>query len=110
MNPHNPHTEFDKYLGVRLRAFRTMRGITQNDLASEIGITRSALSKYESGAQACPIHVLWKIAAKLEYSMDLIVYAPWDSVEQLADLQARIEKAQNLTALLANALTTPTIY
>lgn len=110
MNPHDPHTEFDKYLGVRLRAFRTMRGLSQEGLASAIGINRSALSKYEAGAQACPASVLWKIAAKLEYSMDLIVYAPWDNAEQLNDLQTRIEKSKTLIEKAFSTLTTPTIY
>lgn len=49
---------------------RRVRGITQIDMAKQLGISPQHLCRYETGSRACPVTLYLKIAQLLEVSID----------------------------------------
>jgi transcriptional regulator with XRE-family HTH domain len=56
----------------RLKAERIARGITQEKLAEFMGVTKSTISKWESGASKLGINEFIKIINFLGFSVDKI--------------------------------------
>ena len=56
---------FDAYIGKRLRLRRTMLKMSQDDLASVIGVTFQQIQKYESGVNRISASRLFLIAKVL---------------------------------------------
>ena len=50
--------------------YRTEAGMTQRDLGEKIGVSKNAISQYESGARKPDIVTLKKIAVALKCSAD----------------------------------------
>lgn len=59
--------------GLRLKAIRNQRGLTQKKLAEEIGKSVQAVSSYERNSQIPPIEVMISIADVLNVSLDYLV-------------------------------------
>ncbi len=59
MNSLNLKDSFYKELGKRLKTFRKAKGLTQNEVAKELGITCQQYQKYESGKNKIPVHSLY---------------------------------------------------
>lgn len=58
--------EIDGVIGENLRRFRTLRGMTQAELASEMGITFQQVQKYERGFNRLSASRLFKASQVLE--------------------------------------------
>jgi transcriptional regulator with XRE-family HTH domain len=56
----------DVHVGGRIRVRRLYRGMRQEELARELGLTFQQVQKYESGANRVSASRLWEIAAILE--------------------------------------------
>lgn len=52
----------DVHIGHRIRHCRWLKGFTQKQLASAVGIKFQQIRKYESGANRCSASRLWDIA------------------------------------------------
>ena len=61
-----------KTLGRRLRELRGF-DLTQGELAKELGISQSQLSKYERGIAAPPADILFFIKQRFEVSIDWLL-------------------------------------
>ena len=59
-------------LGRRLRELRGF-DLTQGELAKELGISQSQLSKYERGVAAPPADILFFIKQRFEVSIDWLL-------------------------------------
>jgi transcriptional regulator with XRE-family HTH domain len=59
-------------LGRRLRELRGF-DLTQGELAKELGISQSQLSKYERGVAAPPADILFYIKHRFEVSIDWLL-------------------------------------
>lgn len=57
-----------------LKEIRIERGMTQEEVADQIGLTRQAISGYESGRRQPGIDILMKLAEIYDVSMDAILY------------------------------------
>lgn len=74
-----PQDETDRFyfwVGRAFQKLRAERGITQEQMAADLGITRTSLANMEGGKQRAPLHV-WKRAAerlKMSFS-DVLDYA-----------------------------------
>lgn len=63
---HRPITTVDKRAGLKLRYYRLMRGLTQKELAQQVGVTPQQLQKYELGRNRLTVgtlHVLAEVLA-----------------------------------------------
>lgn len=52
-------------VGRRVRARRKVKGLSQENLGAEVGISRASIVNLEKGRQRPPLHVLWEIAERL---------------------------------------------
>ena len=62
-----------KPVGDRIAEIRKSKNLTQEELAKEIGITRSNLSKYENNAIHLNDEMMIRFALALEVSLDYLV-------------------------------------
>jgi transcriptional regulator with XRE-family HTH domain len=63
-------------VGSRLRRARAKRGITLTELAAETGISKSTLSRLESGQRKPSLELLLPIAQAHEVQLDTLIGAP----------------------------------
>ncbi|MET8776488.1 XRE family transcriptional regulator [Nocardia sp. NPDC004654] len=63
-------------IGPRLKALRTHRGITLTALSATTGISKSTLSRLESGQRRASLELLLPIALALQVPLDELVAAP----------------------------------
>ena len=68
----------DEYIGQRLKARRTMMGISQTKLGESLGVTFQQIQKYEKGVNKISIPNLYKIAEVLK--TDINYFLNEDSV------------------------------
>lgn len=59
-------TNIDLHLGRRLRRRRRLLGLTQQQLASQVGIRFQQIQKYESSANRISAARLWQLSEALE--------------------------------------------
>lgn len=62
--------------GDRLKYLRKSKGINQEDLANILGLTRSAVSKWEAAENTPPADVLVRIADYFDISLDCLCGRP----------------------------------
>lgn len=62
----NPYTDF----GRKLKALRRTRRMTQEELAAEIGISKTSVVNYESGTRKVPLELIIKFVEFFGVSMD----------------------------------------
>src|SRR5829696_333951 len=63
-------------VGPRLRRARVLRGVTLTELAAATGISKSTLSRLESGQRKPSLELLLPIAAAHQVPLDELVGAP----------------------------------
>ena len=65
--------ELYRVLGRRIRRIREDGGITQDDLASAVGLSRTSITNLELGRQKPPLHVLFFMAEKLDAELKELI-------------------------------------
>lgn len=65
-----------KTFGSRLKAFRTDRGLTQEEVANEVGVTIGAVSQWERDGTEPGFAALATIARLLGVSLDELILGP----------------------------------
>lgn len=96
----------EENLGLYVMTRRKALGFKQSDLASALGYTSQAISKFESGESQIALEVLPKLANLLSLSLDDLLLEnpnPAPLVQPNPDFSLATVKA-NLVALRANAL------
>ena len=58
--------ETDLHVGKRLRRRRRLLGMTQQELASQVGVRFQQIQKYECGANRISAARLWELAEALQ--------------------------------------------
>ena len=59
-------------LGERLKEEREKRGLTQQDVADEIGVTKQAIFSYEKGVRSPMVTTLCALAQFFEVTIDYL--------------------------------------
>jgi transcriptional regulator with XRE-family HTH domain len=77
--------DIDLHLGRRLRRRRRLLGLTQQQLATAVGIRFQQIQKYECGANRISAARLWQLAEALEIQIAYFY-------EGLAEAQARRDR------------------
>lgn len=57
--------EIYKIIGRKIKFFRQLKGLSQSNLAANLGVTHQQLQKYETGKNCIPIHRLVKLTEVL---------------------------------------------
>lgn len=78
-------------LGKSIRAIRKMAGLTQDDLAQRIGLSRTSITNIELGRQAISETTINAIAQALGYEVRISFVRPSVPVRAHADVQANYE-------------------
>lgn len=63
-------------IGTRLRILRREKGLTQKDIAADLGISQQAWGHYETGRRTPDADMLLKLAAYFGVSTDYLLDAP----------------------------------
>ena len=61
-------------IGTRIRALRREKGVTQDELAQRVGVSRSAVAQWETGRTGQITGNLSRIAGELDVSVEYLVY------------------------------------
>lgn len=73
-------------LGERIRSLRKQKGLTQEELASRLGLQKSAVAKYENGRVTnIKRATLFKMAEILEVSPGELMYGKEDKGQEDQD-------------------------
>jgi transcriptional regulator with XRE-family HTH domain len=63
-----------KDIGTRIRAARRDRGLTQDELADRVGVSRSAVAQWETGRTGQVTGNLSRIAGVLEVNVEFLMF------------------------------------
>ena len=80
-----------------IRELRNQRGMTQDDLAKRLGVSKSVVSSYENGVHLPPYDILIRLSALFGVSCDYLLGVsdtPYISVDGLT--QKQIEALQGI--------------
>lgn len=82
-------------VGNRLRKARNRVGLTQDEVAKKLGVTRSVIARYESGTNDPPTENIIKMAEMYGVSADWLLCLTNDPrpVEEITETHRRIEEA-----------------
>lgn len=78
-------------LNEKLKELRKKKGLTQEELASELNVSRQAITKWESGEGAPDIDNLRNIALFFHVSVDYLID---NKTEQIIDLKNKFQLAE----------------
>jgi len=62
-----------RHLGRQVHTERKNLGITQEDLAHRVGVSRTSITNLELGKQQVPLHLLYEIAEELGTQIDALL-------------------------------------
>lgn len=77
--------DYDK-LGQRIRKYRIAAHLTQEQLAEEVDVVPSSISRIETNTNSCSLSLLIKIATALNVGIDALIC---DSLPPVKDLYLR---------------------
>ena len=75
-------TDIDLHLGKRLRRRRRLLGMTQQQLAIQVGIRFQQIQKYECGANRISASRLWQLSEALETPVSYFYDGLSEALEQ----------------------------
>ena len=85
-----------KELGQRLCDYRKMKGLTQDDLAKNIGMSRLSLAQIELGNRSIDVLELQKIAMVLGFSLDRFLSSGFSDSNELQEHAEPAEKENDI--------------
>lgn len=82
----------------RLKQLRQSSGLTQQDLADEVGISASAIGMYEQGRREPDRSTLILLSRYFGVSIDFLLGAPWEKDVRLAleEMRKQMKTADSL--------------
>lgn len=84
----------------RLKKLRTERGLTQGDLAEQVGIARNSIFSYETERRVPDVHVLANISRFFGVSSDYLIGLEDARTHEAADISARTGLSERAVLLL----------
>lgn len=74
----NKSSSYTLQIGINIRKWRELKGVKQQQLATELGITKAALSNIENNKTDISLHRLEDIATCLGIEPTKLFYNPLD--------------------------------
>lgn len=90
---------FDRHIGQKLKSVRAVKEVTQEELATALGITFQQVQKYEMGANRISATRLYAIAKILEVNVSDF-YEGYEEETAVSSFLTDIEKDKELAALV----------
>ncbi len=90
--------------GARLKELRLKAGLTQKQLASQVGVTKSVISFYELRERAPSPEVLIKLSNIFHVTTDFLLGIEKPPEKPLLDLEGLTEKDVKLVLVLIDTL------
>ena len=87
--------------GERLRVLRQAKGLTQKQLALQLGLSKSVVSSYENGFRYPSFDVLIKIASVFSTTTDYLLGVGHD---ELLDISGLSDEDKQMLVSLVNRL------
>lgn len=84
----------------KLKNFRNLRGLTQEDIAKQLQVSRQAVSKWENGLNEPDIMTIVQLCDILEVSLDELLRDDLPLVEKLARKERSFTKLAITIAIL----------
>ena len=86
-------------IGYKIRSRRRELGLSQNDLAKKVDLTRTSITNIEAGTQGPPLHLLYQLCDSLEIEIFDILPKLNDIVQlDQVEVDGHIEKMPQRTA------------
>jgi transcriptional regulator with XRE-family HTH domain len=83
-------------IGARLIALRKEKGLTQQEMADEIGLHVNQIRRYESGSAQPSLEALKKMAVAMSVTIDSLVFGPGERGPD-EDLRLQFEAVSQMT-------------
>lgn len=96
-------------IGKIIEKFRKEKGLTQRQLADKLGVSNTAVSKWENGNNLPDIAMLEPISEILEVDLLSLVKAQNNSVEECSKKKCRIRRNKNIKLLITIIISIITI-
>jgi transcriptional regulator with XRE-family HTH domain len=100
------HTELqarlNQHIGQQIKALRHARGLTQQKLGTELGVSYQQLQKYERGTSRASTHVLYLLASLFGEEM-VYFFNTFEPQTAIAPLPATRENENQLAKKLVRA-------
>lgn len=94
-------------IGKNIKALRTEKNMTQDDLAEKLFVTRQTVSNYETGRSRPDVEMLTKIAEVLETDANTVIYGPKPAENNTALRQLLIGCAVTMILFLIRQIAAP---
>lgn len=75
--------ELSKYIGSKIRYYRELKNLTQDELAEQLGTTRQSVSRYETGERKANQDILFELADIFKISINKF----FPSVENVSSIE-----------------------
>ena len=85
-----------KELGQRLGDYRKIKGLTQGDLAKNIGMSRPSLAQIELGNRSIDVFELQKMAMTLGFSLDGLLSPGYNEINEFTEKQEPDKEENNI--------------
>lgn len=92
------------YIAHRVRSLRFAQAMTQEELATILGVKRESMSRYESGERTITIALLLDIAVALEHPIAAFLPPGGQEEPHLAEIIAALRARPNLIPSVQNLL------
>ena len=69
-------------IAKNIRSLRTVRNLTQDELAEKLFVTRQTISNYETGKSRPDVEMLARIAEVLETDVNTLIYGPQPAIQK----------------------------
>lgn len=89
----------DEAIGLRIRAVRRERGISQTVLGNAVGLSFQQIQKYERGASRMPASVLIQIARALDIELDGLIEGDPGAFPRISDAPQAVPSDAEVDAL-----------
>ncbi len=67
-------SDYKELIGNRIKAARTLKGLTQDNLAERLDVSTSCISRYETGVSIASVATLIRISQILDVGIEYLLY------------------------------------
>ena len=93
----------ENQIGRQIAAHRRAKGLTQEQLAEEFGVSPQAVSKWENGASCPDISILPQIASFFEITVDELLCGPQENAVRLLPPEERKDADEMLIKVIVDS-------